>query len=179
MAGWSLRTRAPRHGRGLTSHRADDRQRAGAGADTPPARRERDLAPQHRARRNGPSGSAGRECRRAGLALLDMAVLTDRAMVTVYVVEGLTSMPQNQSVKIDYRFKNLPGPVVFSAYGYIGTDPLPSIYHTNRAFVDANDSQSKPVSTFAVTIPGDVNRDLRVDFADLAELAENWMIGTK
>jgi hypothetical protein len=108
-----------------------------------------------------------------------VAYAFDSAMVTVYAVEGLTSMPQNQSVKIQYNFKNLPGPVVFSAYGYIGTDPLPSIYHTNRAFVDANDSQSKPVSTFAVTVPGDINKDLRVDFADLAELAENWMIGTK
>ena len=101
------------------------------------------------------------------------------AMVTVYAVEGVTSMTQGHSVKIDYRFSNLPGPVVFSAYGYIGTDPLPSIYHTNRAFVDANDGQSKPVSTFAVTVPGDINKDLRVDLADLAELAEDWMIGTE
>jgi len=108
-----------------------------------------------------------------------IAYAFDEAMVTVYGVEGVTSMPQGQSVKINYRFSNLPGPVVFSAYGYIGTDPLPSIYHTNRAFVDANDSQGKPVSTFAVTVPGDINKDLRVDLADLAELAENWMIGTE
>jgi hypothetical protein len=108
-----------------------------------------------------------------------IAYAFDSAMVTVYAVEGLTSMPQNQSVKIEYNFKNLPGPVVFSAYGYIGTDPLPSIYHTNRAFVDANDNKNNPVSTFAVTVPGDINKDLRVDFADMAELAENWMIGTK
>lgn len=108
-----------------------------------------------------------------------IAYAFDEAMVTVYGVEGVTSMPQGQSVKINYRFSNLPGPVVFSAYGYIGTDPLPGIYHTNRAFLDANDSQSKPVSTFAVTIPGDINKDLRVDLADLAELAENWMIGTE
>jgi len=77
-----------------------------------------------------------------------IAYAFDRAMVTLYAVEGLT-------------------------------EPLPSIYHTNRAFTDANDSKSNPVSTFAVTVPGDINRDLRVDFADLAELAENWMIGTK
>jgi len=108
-----------------------------------------------------------------------IAYAFDRAMVTLYAVEGLTAMAQNQSVKIDYEFKNLPGPAVFSAYGYIGTDPRPSIYHTNRAFTDANDSKSNPVSTFAVTVPGDINRDLRVDLADLAELAENWMIGTK
>ena len=108
-----------------------------------------------------------------------IAYAFDRAMVTLYAIEGLTAMAQDQSVKIDYEFNDLPGPVVFSAYGYIGTDPLPSIYHTNRAFVDANDGQSRPVSTFAVTIPGDVNKDLLVDFADLAEMAENWMIGTK
>ncbi len=108
-----------------------------------------------------------------------IAYAFDSAMVMVYAVEGLTSIPQNQSVKIEYEFKNLPGPVVFSAYGYIGTDPLPSIYHTNRAFVDANDGKKNPVSTFAVTVPGDINKDLRVDFADMAELAENWMIGTK
>ena len=98
-------------------------------------------------------------------------------MVTLYAVEGITSLGQGQSVRIDYGFGNLPGPAVFSAYGYIGTDPLASIYHTNRAFVDANDSQGNPVSTFAVTIPGDVNKDLRVDLADLAVLAENWMVG--
>jgi len=108
-----------------------------------------------------------------------IAYAFETAMVTVYAIEGLTSIPQGQSVKIEYNFKNLPGPVVFSAYGYIGTDPLPSIYHTNRAFVDANDDKNNPVSTFAVTVPGDINRDLRVDFADLAEMAENWMIGTR
>jgi len=107
-----------------------------------------------------------------------IAYAFEAAMVTVYAVEGLTSMPQGQSVKIEYNFKNLPGPVVFSTYGYIGTDPLPSIYHTNRTVIDANDGKSNPVSTFAVTVPGDVNKDLRVDFADLAEMAENWMIGT-
>jgi hypothetical protein len=108
-----------------------------------------------------------------------IAYAFETAMVSVYAIEGLASMPQNQSVKIDYNIKNLPGPVVFSVYGYIGTDPLPSIYHTNRAFVDANDNKNNPVSTFAVTVPGDINKDLRVDFADMAELAENWMIGTK
>jgi len=108
-----------------------------------------------------------------------IAYAFDTAMVTVYAVEGITSLAQDQSVRIDYQFSHLPGPAVFSAYGYIGTDPLAGIYHTNRAFVDANDSQRNPVSTFAVTVPGDVNKDLRVDFADLAELAEHWMIGTQ
>ncbi len=106
-----------------------------------------------------------------------IAYAFDKAMVSLYAVEGITSLGQGRSVRIDYRFANLPGPAVFSAYGYIGTDPQASIYHTNRAFVDANDSQHNPVSTFAVTVPGDVNKDLRVDFADLAALAENWMVG--
>jgi len=106
-----------------------------------------------------------------------IAYAFDTAMVTLYAVEGITSLAQGQSVRIDYRFGDLPGPAVFSAYGYIGTDPVASIYHTNRAFLDANDSQRNPVSTFAVTVPGDVNKDLRVDLADLAVLAENWMVG--
>lgn len=106
-----------------------------------------------------------------------IAYAFDTAMVTLYAVEGITSLAQGQSVRIDYRFGDLPGPAVFSAYGYIGTDPVASIYHTNRAFLDANDSQRNPVSTFAVTVPGDVNKDLRVDLADLAALAEHWMVG--
>jgi hypothetical protein len=101
------------------------------------------------------------------------------AMVTVYAVEGLTSMPQDHTVTINYHFRNLPGPAVFSAYGYIGTDPVASIYHTNRTFVDSNDNKSNPVSTFAVTVPGDVNKDLRVDIEDITELLEYWMIGTE
>jgi len=108
-----------------------------------------------------------------------IAYAFDKAMVTLYAVEGITSLGQGQSVRIDYRFFNLPGPAVFSAYGYIGTDPQASIYHTNRAFVDANDNQHNPVSTFAVTVPGDVNGDLRVDFADVAALAQNWMVGAE
>ena len=40
MSGWSLRTRVRRRGGGLTSHLANDRQRAGIGAYTPPARAE-------------------------------------------------------------------------------------------------------------------------------------------
>ncbi len=103
----------------------------------------------------------------------------DTAMVTVYAIEGLAPMRQDQSVSINYRFDNLPGPAVFSAYGFIGTDPLASIYHTNRTFVDSNDGKGNPVSTFAVTVPGDVNRDLRVDVADIAALLEYWTVGTE
>jgi hypothetical protein len=108
-----------------------------------------------------------------------IAYAFDTAMVTVYAIEGLTPMQQNHYVSIGYSFKNLPGPAVFSAYGYIGTDPLASIYHTNRTFVDSNDGKSNPVSTFAVTVPGDVNKDLRVDIDDIAMLLENWMVGTE
>jgi hypothetical protein len=108
-----------------------------------------------------------------------IAYAFDTAMATVYAIEGATPMQLDQSVTINYRFKNLPGPAVFSAYGYIGTDPLASIYHTNRTFVDVNDDKNNPVSTFAVTVPGDVNKDLRVDIADIGELLEYWMIGTE
>ena len=108
-----------------------------------------------------------------------IAYAFDTAMVTVFAIEGLTPMLQNHSVTINYHFNNLPGPAVFSAYGYIGTDPVASIYHTNRTFVDSNDSKQNPVSTFAVTVPGDVNKDLRVDIDDIAALLEYWMIGTE
>lgn len=108
-----------------------------------------------------------------------IAYAFDTAMVTVYAIEGITPMLQDHSVTIKYRFSNLPGPVVFSAYGYIGTDPFASIYHTNRAFVDINDNKNNPVSTFAVTVPGDVNKDLRVDIDDISMLLEYWMVGTE
>lgn len=108
-----------------------------------------------------------------------IAYAFDTAMVTVYAVEGIAPMQLDQFVSISYNFKNLPGPAVFSAYGFIGTDPLASIYHTNRTFVDSNDTKSNPVSTFAVTVPGDVNKDLRVDIDDIAALLEYWMIGTE
>ncbi len=69
-------------------------------------------------------------------------------------------------------------PAVFSVYGLVGTDPYPTIYHTNKAQLDDNDSSSKDViSTFAVTIPADTNRDLKVDFADFALMAQSWLTG--
>jgi hypothetical protein len=107
-----------------------------------------------------------------------IAYAFDKAMVTVFALEDLSPMQLNHFVSIGYSFKNLPGPAVFSAYGYIGTDPLASIYHTNRTFVDSNDGKSNPVSTFAVTVPGDVNKDLRVDIDDISTLLEYWLIGT-
>jgi len=108
-----------------------------------------------------------------------IAYAFDTAMVTVYAIEGMTSMQQDHSVRINYRFRNLPGPAVFSAYGYIDTDPLASIYHTNRTFIDTYDDKGNPVSTFAVTVPGDVNKDLSVDIDDVAALLEYWTVGTE
>jgi hypothetical protein len=67
----------------------------------------------------------------------------------------------------------------FSVYGFVGTDPLPTIYHTNKALLDNNDPGGKKnrVSTFVVTVHGDLNRDLRVDLLDFAILAENGLTG--
>ena len=101
----------------------------------------------------------------------------DNGMVTVYGV-GDISLSQGSSMTINYQFNDLPGAAVFSVYGFVGTDPYPTIYHTNRAFVDQNDSKHNPVSTFAVTIKGDLNGDLKVDFLDIALLADNWLVGS-
>ncbi len=104
----------------------------------------------------------------------------DAGMVTVYGVEGLSAgLAPGQDITIQYAFDLLPGPAVFSVYGYVSTDPLPSIYHTNKALLDNNDPGGKKnrVSTFAVTVNGDLNRDLRVDLLDFAMLAENWLTG--
>ncbi|MBN2182278.1 MAG: hypothetical protein JW715_10215 [Sedimentisphaerales bacterium] len=105
-----------------------------------------------------------------------LAYAFDKGMVTVYGLSGLSSLGVEESVNIDYAFDYLPGPAVFSAYGFIGTDPMPTIYHTNKAFFDINDRGGKKniVSTFAVTVKGDLNGDLVVDFADLAIVVDNW-----
>jgi hypothetical protein len=104
----------------------------------------------------------------------------ETGMVTVYGVQGLAlGLAPGQAMAIEYAFDALPGPAVFSAYGLVGTDPQPTIYHTNKALLDTNDpgGQKNTVSTFAVTIPGDENRDLRVDFLDWAIWAQNWLVG--
>jgi len=106
-----------------------------------------------------------------------VAYAFDKAVISVWAVEGVSQLAPAEALTIEYRIENLSCPVVFSVYGYVGTDPLASIYHTNRAFVDANDSKRNPVSTFAVTIAGDLNRDLQVDLADLALLAGQWLKG--
>ena len=98
-------------------------------------------------------------------------------MVTVYGVSGLTGLASNESVTIDYSFSDLPGPAVFSVYGFLGVD----IYHTNKAFLDQNDlaGSKNKISTFAVTVQGDLNKDLKVDFLDFAVFANNWLIGVQ
>jgi hypothetical protein len=106
-----------------------------------------------------------------------LAYAFETGMVTVYRVEGMSPLVPQQSITINYSFGYLPGPVVFSVYGFIGTNPEPDIYHTNRSLVDNNNAAS-PVSTFAVSVPGDLNTDLRVDFIDFALLAQNWLITT-
>jgi hypothetical protein len=104
----------------------------------------------------------------------------ETGMVTVYGVAGLSAgLAPGQDLTIEYAFDRLPGPAVFSAYGFVGTDPQPTIYHTNRALPDNNDpgGLKNKVSTFAVTVHSDLNRDLRVDLLDFAILAENWLTG--
>ena len=103
----------------------------------------------------------------------------DTAMVTVYGISGVTTLdPLIGTITIDYSFDYVPAPVVFSVYGYVSDDPEPTIYHTNRAFIDANNTK-KEVSTFAVTVDGDLNGDLKVDCSDFVIMAENWLIGAR
>jgi len=100
-------------------------------------------------------------------------------MVTVYGVSGVTGLDVlGGTITIDYSFDYVPASVLFSVYGYVATDPEPTIYHTNRAFIDTN-NPSKKVSTFAVTVDGDLNGDLKVDFLDFAIMSENWLLGIR
>ena len=105
-----------------------------------------------------------------------LAYAFDKGMVTVYGLSGMSSLGVEESINIDYAFDYLPGPAVFSVYGFIGTDPEPTIYHTNKAFLDTNDPGGKKnkISTFAVTVKGDLNGDLVVDINDLAIMVDNW-----
>lgn len=105
----------------------------------------------------------------------------DTGMVTVYGVEGMPPMAPGDSITIDYSFEELPAPAVFSVYGFIGTDPEPTIYHTNKAFLDQNDlgGGKNNISTFAVTVHGDLDGDLDVDLSDFAILSRNWQIGVE
>jgi len=103
----------------------------------------------------------------------------DTAMVAVYGISGVTSLdPLGGTITVDYAFDYVPAPVVFSVYGYVADDPEPTIYHTNRAFLDIN-NPSKKVSTFAVTVDGDVSGDLIVNLLDFAAMCENWLVGVQ
>jgi len=103
----------------------------------------------------------------------------DTAMISVYGVSGVTGLnPLGDTITIEYFFDYVPAPVVFSVYGYVDTDPIPTVYHTNRAFIDTN-NKSRQVSTFAVTVDGDLNGDLKVDFVDFEIMCENWLIGVR
>ena len=106
----------------------------------------------------------------------------DTAMVTVYGVSGVTGLDiLGGIITIDYSFNYVPVPVVFSVYGYVADDPEPTIYHTNRAFIDRSIPQNEKnvVSTFAVTVDGDINGDLKVNLADFALISANWLVGAK
>ena len=103
----------------------------------------------------------------------------DTAMISVYGVSGVPGLkPLGDTIADEYSFDYIPAPVVFSVYGYVDTDPLPTVYHTNRAFLDTN-NKSRQVSTFAVTVDGDLNGDLKVDFTDFALMSENWLVGVR
>ena len=54
-----------------------------------------------------------------------------------------------------------------------------AIHHTNKAFLDQNDidGSKNKISTFAVTIPGDLDLDLDVDPNDFAIMSRNWLKG--
>jgi hypothetical protein len=138
------------------------------------------LGPEHFAYCDGPLGRPSgyysvTDPNREGLTYAFEA-----GMVTVYGVEGLSEgLAPRQEIVIEYAFARLPGPAVFSVYGLVGSDPHPTIYHTNKALLDNRDSagSKNKISTFAVTVNGDLNRDLRVDFSDLAIWAENWLAG--
>lgn len=112
----------------------------------------------------------------------------DTGMVTVYGVSGLSELnrlekvidkknpyPYN-TITIEYSLSDVPAPVVFSIYGYQSDSVSQDIYHTNRGSIDVNNA-SKKVSTFAVTVEGDVNGDLKVNLEDLAIMAGNWLLG--
>ncbi|MBW8015326.1 MAG: hypothetical protein FVQ82_04000 [Planctomycetes bacterium] len=109
----------------------------------------------------------------------------ESAMVTVYGVSGMgdplgyAGDPlYGNTINVEYSFSSLKAPVVFSVYGLAPATGGPEIYHTNRAFIDPNNTRKK-VSTFAVTIDADLNKDLKVDLADLAVVSKYWLTGVR
>ena len=135
------------------------------------------LGPQHFAYCGNPLGRPSGYYRATDPNREGLTYAFESGMVMVYGVEGLSSgLAPGQEIVIEYAFDRLPGPAVFSVYALVGTDPYPTIYHTNKTLLDNKDPGGKKntVSTFAVTVSGDLNKDLKVDFADFAILAENW-----
>lgn len=71
-----------------------------------------------------------------------------RGMVTAWAVAG-ANLAQTTPIAIDYAFNDLPGPAVFSVYGYLAGSGGGRIQHTNRAVADVNNSGGV-ISTFEV-----------------------------
>ncbi len=138
------------------------------------------LGPEHFAYCDSPLGRPSGYYRATDPNRERLTYAFESGMVTVYGVEGLSSgLAPGREIVIEYAFDRLPpGPAVFSGYALVGSDPYPTIYHTNKALLDDKDPGGKKntVSTFAVTVSGDLNKDLKVDFADFAIFAENWRV---
>ncbi len=106
---------------------------------------------------------------------------TNMAMVSVFGISGTggsTILDEfSGPLTIEYSFDSVPAPVVFSVYAYIIGEP---IHHTNRSALEVNnpDPAKNKISTFAVTVDGDLNSDLKVNLIDLAIFSNNWLIGT-
>lgn len=112
-----------------------------------------------------------------------LAYAFNKGMVTVYGLSGMEMLsPSGGTVKVKYAFDYLPGAAVFGAYAEVqpiaGGD-IPAIHHTNKAFLDMNDigGSKNKISTFAVTLPGDLDLDLDVDPNDFSIMSQNWLKG--
>jgi hypothetical protein len=133
---------------------------------------------------NSPFGRPSGFCSLTDPSVEPISYAFDTGMVTVYGVSGLSSLNQADkdnpypydTITIEYSFDYVPAPVVFSVYGYVGTDDYSVVYHTNRGSIDVNNNKKK-VSTFAVTVEGDLNGDLKVNLEDLTMMAESWLFG--
>ena len=95
------------------------------------------------------------------------------AGMTCLVDTGVVLNPSGGSATISYSFANLPGPAVFSLYGFISSEDPLGMHHTNRGITDNNDPGAA-LSTFEVHLPGDVNDDGYVGGLDLTTIITNW-----
>jgi len=95
----------------------------------------------------------------------------ESGMVCITVFSNVNLLRGGGFVQVDYQFEYLPGPVVFSIYGYRNG----LIKHTNRALVDKNDPTAV-VSTFEVVpVAGDFDGDGIVEADDLAIFCKYWL----